>query len=62
MCYLRSTAGAAGALRGWVLLPELRQLLELGAGVGVGILFVWGCQGREKGFQEMSGGRDKPNV
>lgn len=45
-----STAGAAGALRGWVLLPELRQLLEFGVGVGVGILFVWGCRGRGEGL------------
>lgn len=46
-----STAGMAGALRGWVLLPELRELLEFGGGgVGVGILFVWGCQGRGEGL------------
>ena len=56
-----STAGAGqGPLQGWVLLPKCRHLL--GSGVGEGVYLSGNDRDREKGFPEMSGGRDKPDV
>lgn len=56
-----STAGAGwGLLQGWVLLPKCRRLL--GSGVGEGVSLSGNDRDREKGFPEMSGRRDKPDV
>ena len=56
-----STAGAGGGLlQGWVLLPKCRCIL--GSGVGEGVSLSGNDRDREKGFPEMSGRRDKPDV
>ena len=49
-----------GPLQGWVLLPKCRHLL--GSGVGEGVYLSGNDRDREKGFLEMSGRRDKPDV
>ena len=52
--------GCWGPLQGWVLLPKCRHLL--GSGVGEGVYLSGNDRDREKGFLEMSGRRDKPDV